>query len=195
MTNRDGSSSRLPREAEVSHPLYSVSDLDIFKHDPAVEEFLSDMYIRGPNDPDPESPTAFVSAQISYDSDPRVKPDLMSVTLPPREIVIPQVPSQDSQVPEPIQALYRFKELLQVRRISAKDLYRDLRIHTVELSESLPPRGHMDGGSLVNTTDRRDCLWGYRVYTPEEIQNSPHLKVANGQIHRPIGDRIFESTV
>ena len=51
------------------------------------------------------------------------------------------------------------------------------------------PRAHVDGGSIAaTTTDRKDYLFSFRTFSPDEIRNSVFcLKVADDSIHVPSG--------
>ena len=120
------------------------------------------------------------------DMDPSsFKETLCSVSLPPIETVLPE--STQTTLPPVIQALHQFEHDIRTLRVSAIAHYQDLRVSTVELHATLPPRGHVDGGAMANTTDRLDYLWSYRECTPDERRSLPRLQVADDTVHIPHG--------
>ena len=55
--------------------------------------------------------------------------------------------------PSVVQALHQFKADISKMKISPVDYYEYLQVSTVELSLSMPPQGHVDGGALVSTAN------------------------------------------
>ena len=89
--------------------------------------------------------------------------------------------------PSVVQVLQRFKADITEMKIAAVDYYEYLQVSTVELSPSMPPRGHIDGGALASTTNRKEYLWSYHQYTDEERSQTMRLKVADDTVHIPTG--------
>ena len=109
---------------------------------------------------------------------------MRTVKVPSFSNILPEV--TPSKVPEVIRALNRAAEDIQVAEISAVEYYKNLQVSEVLLSSALPPRGHVDGGALATTTDRRDYIWCYKQYSSTERQKLPRLKVADGTLHVPM---------
>ena len=57
----------------------------------------------------------------------------------------------------------------------------------MDLSPSMPPRGHIDGGALASTTNRKEYLWSYRQHNDDERSQVTRLKVADDTVHVPTG--------
>ena len=89
--------------------------------------------------------------------------------------------------PSVVEALHRFKADIKELKIAAVDYYEYLQVSTVELSPSMPPRGHIDGGALASTTNCKEYLWSYRQYTDDEHSQVTRLKVADDTVHIPTG--------
>ena len=113
------------------------------------------------------------------------KLSMCPVTIPETEQILPG--SSSHTLPPVITALHQFELDLRVLKISAIDHYHALSLNTVELARDLPPRGHVDGGALANTTDRLSYLWSYHRCTPAERKRLPRLQVADDTIHVPHG--------
>ena len=99
------------------------------------------------------------------------------------------VPAHSVRVisPSVLKALHRSRREIRELGGNAVNYYKALEVNSVLLSRRLPPRGHVDGGALATTTDRKDYLWHYHSYTAAERAKSPRLKVADDTIHRPEG--------
>ena len=164
-------------------PIYSIVDLDAFRHDSSVEECFSD-------EESTNTMPDLVSAEDSSESSssasghvPKAK-HLSPVKVPEFIEVLPEV--QDMPVPPAVlRALYQAKTDMADMQVSAVDYYEYLQVSTVELSPKMPPRGHVDGGALASTTDRKSYLWGYRDFTDEELLATPRLRVADDTVHIP----------
>jgi hypothetical protein len=61
--------------------MYSIVDMDLFKHDPAVEEFLEHLFPNDVHEYDPDALAAYVASSSSKEIDPRVAPDMPPVTI------------------------------------------------------------------------------------------------------------------
>ena len=105
--------------------------------------------------------------------------------LPPREDFFAAHPGVD--VPPVLRDLHRSSADVCGLGISIEDYYRNLEVSEMQLHRILPPKGHVDGGSLATTTDRRDYLFNYRAYTRPEQDSLPRLKVADDSLHVPTG--------
>lgn len=161
-------------------------DLDIFHHDPLVEQYIDSLFPSDTHDFDPDLHAAQVYSLRTDDADPRARPDLCSISMPPISEVLPTI-SPVLHVPTPIYSLYVLPELLSISQLSAVDFYQSLAVNQVLLSPRLPPRAHVDGGSMANTTNRLDYLFFYHEFTPEELQHVPRFRVANDATERPVG--------
>ena len=75
-------------------------------------------------------------------------------------------------LPFVVQALHRFKADVAEMKIAAVDYYEYLQVSMVELSSSMPPRGHVDGGALASTANCKEYLWSYHQYTDEECSKT-----------------------
>lgn len=90
-------------------------------------------------------------------------------------------------MPDILKALHQFTVDLYELQISAVDHYSNLQKGPL-LSPTLPPRGHVDGGALATTTERKEYLWRYKEASHEERKRVlPRLKMADGTIHVPSG--------
>ncbi len=166
-------------------PIYSVVDLDAFKHDPQVEECLDDLFDSSINEMPDLAEASLSSTSSSGGSVPDVR-KLTPVRVPDFIDIVPEV----RQLPTPpavMQALHQFKVDLLSMDISAVDYYQYLQVSTVELSPTIPPRGHVDGGALATTTDRKNYLWAYHELSEEERSHVPRLRVADNTVHVPTG--------
>jgi hypothetical protein len=76
---------------------------------------------------------------------------------------------------EPHQALYALHSL----DISRRSFYSDLRACAVASDSPVLQQGHMDGGSMVCTTDQRRLLW----YFQDLVDSSVKLRVADNTPH------------
>ena len=65
-------------------------------------------------------------------------------------------------------ALHRFKADVAEMKIAAVDNYEYLQVSAVELSSSVPPQSHVDGGALASTTNCKEYPWSYHQFTDEE---------------------------
>ena len=90
-------------------------------------------------------------------------------------------------VPNVVVALNRLTTLAAEYDVRVVDLYDTLRNEIPVLSLTVPPLGHVDGGSAATTTDRQDYLFCYHPFTPEERSQAIRLKVADATIHVPTG--------
>ena len=197
----DGLGATTPRTSRYSRPtdlpIYSILDLEAFQHDDDVENFLETLALGNPLDtqvddddeqsvPDLEvrsmSTTSTSSSCTHYDAS-----TLQAAKIPKFVEVVPDVP-EVPEVPETIQALHQLQQDIMELDVSLIDYYEDLRINSVLLSPTVPPRGHVDGGALASTTDRREYLWQYRAYSPEERTRVSRLRVADDTVHIPTGE-------
>ena len=167
-------------------PLFSIVDLDCMQHDPTIEEFLQRILPHDPLDRDPGDDELPISSMRMDDGDPWSSAELATTSVPPLDHLLPEYRG-DFALPTAIRSLYAFEDMVRELRVSAIDLYRELRVNQVELHADMPPRVHVDGGAMASTTDRLDCLWHYREYTPEERTRVPRLRVADDHVHRPTG--------
>ena len=97
---------------------------------------------------------------------------------------------EEPDVPPPsrvLRALHQLQADLLSLDVSAVEYCESLRITSVQLSPSMPPRGHIDGGALATTTDRKSYLWSYRDFSDGELSSVPRLRVADDTTHRPTG--------
>ena len=76
-------------------------------------------------------------------------------------------------------------------KIAAVDYYEYLQVSTVDLSPTMPPRGHIDGGALASTTNRKEYLWSYHQYNDDERSQVTRLKVADDTVHVPTGTKFY----
>ena len=114
------------------------------------------------------------------------KKSISPAKLPTFDQVVPETPVRTLS-PSVLKALHRSTEEIRTLKISAVDYYKNLEVNSVLLSRRLPPRGHVDGGALATTTDRKNYLWHYHEYDEAERPKSPRLKVADDTVHRPDG--------
>ena len=171
---------------ESAH-VYSLVDLDCEDQDPEIERFMRAIFPRDVHDFDPSVNDVPITARLTDSDDPRDdKIHLSTTSVPPLDHVVPEFRSETA-IPEPIRALYAMPSLLRELKVDAVQHYESLREKEPRLAQALPPRGHMDGGSMATTTDRLDILFGYREFTPEERAQAPRLRVADDTVHIPKG--------
>ncbi len=201
----DTSSSKASCSHRSTVPLFSLHDLSAFKHDPEVEDslkafpFTSERSCASTQDSTDEDSMSIIPDLLSVDSSEcsdesswsssspgHLLCSISSVKVPDFVDVVPDT----SIIPTPptvLTALHQLDEDLLTLDISAVDYYQELRISSVELSESLPPRGHVDGGALASTTDRKEYLWSYRKFDEAARSRCPRLRVADDTVHIPSG--------
>ena len=75
-------------------------------------------------------------------------------------------------LPSVVQALHRFKADIAEMKIAAVDYCEYPQVSKVELSPSVPPQGHVDGGALASAANCKECLWSYCQYTDEECSKT-----------------------
>ena len=185
-------------------PILSVVDLSAFEHEPCVEDTLhafpfhaSDKNKLAAED-DNSSQTSTTAPDLmsaSSSSDGSSMSDGNSVDL--RDIAPVKIPEFVDVYPEEpvipsgskvLRALRQFEVDLMTYDISMVEYYESLQITSVQLSPALPPRGHVDGGALATTTDRKNYLWSYHEYSEEERSSIvPRLRVADDTVHIPTG--------
>ena len=166
-------------------------DLDAFAHDPAVEESLrstASTELGTESDDSSLSVPDLASTTSSNSSTSSLDMDKPSISLCPAKVpafieIAPEVPAP----PAVLNALHRFKADVLELGISAIDFYQDLRVSSIHLSDSVPPKGHVDGGALATTTDRLEYIWSYREYQSDELPQVTRLRVADDTIHVPRG--------
>ena len=88
--------------------------------------------------------------------------------------------------PAVLTALHCVTEELKIQSVSMQEFCEALSVSSVLLGKALPPRGHVDGGALASTTDRKDYLWCCRKFDDTDT-DIPFLKVADDTVHRPTG--------
>ena len=115
-----------------------------------------------------------------------VRRSSIPVELPSMEAIIPE-PTDVKSPPEVIQSLYGLNDMMQILRMDAVTYYEMLQLTEDTLSDEVAPRGHVDGGSRVTTTSRKEYLWGYRPASEAEREMLPSLQVADGTKHKPSG--------
>ena len=112
---------------------------------------------------------------------------LQTTAVPRYNDVFATVDSVDSTSPI-LRALHQLKTDVLELDIRAVDFYADLRSISPQLSNDIAPRAHVDGGSIATTTDRKEYLFSFRTFNPEEIRTSVvRLKVADDSVHVPTG--------
>ena len=110
----------------------------------------------------------------------------MPARMPDFVDVVPKVKPLPT-LPSVVRARHKFKADIAKMEITAVDYYECLQVSTVELSPSMPPQGHVDGGALASTTNRKEYLWSYHQYIDEERSKATQRKVADDTIHIPTG--------
>ena len=159
-------SCRLPEHQRQHAPVLSVVDLTAFKHDSSVEENLLSFPHESAPSQDPQEDDDLVSTTTKDSSAcPSLESRDSTVSssssthdeLDTRQLTTSvQVPKFVDVCPEPsrpsnshvLRALHQFRADLSVMEISAVDCHESLRVTSVELSPTVPPRGHVDGGPL-----------------------------------------------
>ena len=96
-------------------------------------------------------------------------------------------PMMTGASPQVLHALYQLQRDIAIRNVSVSDYYAEQRLLEPLLHGNVPPRGHVDGGALATTIDRKDYIWSYHAYSDEERSRIPALKVADDTLHVPHG--------
>ena len=89
--------------------------------------------------------------------------------------------------PQVLHALYQLQRDIAIQNVSVSNYYAEQRLLEPLLHGNVPPRGHVDGGALATTIDRKDYIWSYHAYSDEERSRIPALKVADDTLHVPHG--------
>ena len=110
----------------------------------------------------------------------------MPAWIPDSVDVVPEVKPLPTP-PSVVQAPHQFRAEIAKMKIAAVDHCECLQVSTVDLSPSMLPQGHINGGALVSTTKRKECLWSYHQCTDEELSSTAQLKVADDTMHIPTG--------
>ena len=77
----------------------------------------------------------------------------MPARMPDFVDVVPKVKPLPT-LPSIVRARHKFKADITEMKIAAVDYNKYLQVSAVELSPSVPPQGHVDGGALASTTNR-----------------------------------------
>jgi hypothetical protein len=110
-----------------------------------------------------------------FADDPDLTDDFVSTNAPPL--------SSDPLASSPHQALHALHAHLRDLGTSRRSFYADLRVCAVGSASSVLQHGHMDGGSMVCTTDQRRLLWYFQDLTDCRVK----LRVADNTPHTPQG--------
>ncbi len=184
-------------------PLFSLHDLSAFDHDPEVEDSLKTFPFASDSCSDTEATTDYdtdsegavpdllscessTSSSDSSGSDHQLSRSVSPAKVPDFIQVLPDTPSVPTP-PAVLAALHQLNHDLIELDILMVEHYDQLRISSVHLSRVLPPRGHIDGGALASTTDRKDYLWSYREFDTAARSRAPRLRVADDTVHVPTG--------
>ena len=187
-----------PQSAAASAPLAIFSLQSHSDHDktdfadwaineavgPDKFDLLSPECIPTCNDDDTASTCSSTDSEASVR---RPVESISAVTVPKFDQVL-HVCDPATVIPTTLQHLHRVTSDIKALDIGLSDYYADLRAISPLLSADIAPRAHVDGGSIATTTDRKDYLFSFRTFSPDEIRNSVvRLKVADDSIHVPSG--------
>ena len=173
-------------------------DLEAFRHDDDVEKALQE-YVPPlddekehkqlvADDDDTATTCSTSSSETSSDSESSQRVTNLPATavVPTLDEVLPFYDPVDT-TPAVIRALHQLGSDISELNVRVVDYYQELRSISPELSPAVAPKGHVDGGSIATTTDRKEYLFCYREFTEEEAQSTVRLKVADDTVHVPTG--------
>ena len=162
-------------------------DLGVFSHDPAVEDLLFGLLPHGPPEYQDESDAESVFSMIE---DKEFEGDLVrpSTAFAPTFDEVDNWMREILEPPAIFTALHGIHDILCLSACLLKELYVAMATDDYDFRQNMPPLGHVNGGSMANTTDRMDYLFGHKEFKGDEIYTSPpQLRVADDTIHRPLG--------
>ena len=175
-----------------SMPILSVVDLSILEHDPKVEDLLFDVLPNGP--PECEEEDSDMESFSSLMEDFDITKDVTY----PASLGVPVFEKVDEatreyfELPPVLHALCGIDHVLLVSQMSVKELCVTMATEDCSLHPEMPPLGHVDGGSMANTTNRMDYLFGHKEFVGHELLKAPQLRVADDTVHRPLGKGHFK---
>ncbi len=180
--------------------LFSIVDLSAFEHDATIEASLRSFPCHArtdaPDVPEDDNSTIMSVSTTSSSTLPQADRTPLDATnlraMAPAKIpdfieVYPEETSPTTTSSTVLRALYQLGADILTLNISVVDYYESLSIASVELSPSMPPRGHVDGGALASTSNRQDYFWSYHEFTEDERRRVLNLRVADNAIYRPTG--------
>ena len=166
--NNSSVASMTPCSCQQPPALFLVVDLNAFQHEPQVEEHIE-------NFSDSSSLSGLAEADISSSSSsdgsvPNVQ-KLMPAQTPDFIDVVPEVKLIPT-LPSVVQALHQFKADIAKMKIAAAGYCECPQMSIVELSPSVPPQGHVNGGALMSTANCKECLWSHHQCSDKECSKT-----------------------